>query len=116
MKTKFDLGDEIYMPNDWCKEGYVYLGIVEGVKVCKYDYTLMRRDLKGHYEESKLIEFVYFRGSQSGVMQEEEASQVFKTKEEAISVTIAEKERKLAEAKEGLAKDEATIARLKELL
>ena len=50
------------------------------------------------------------------MMQEEEASQVFKTKEEAISVTIAEKERKLAETKESLAEDEATIARLKELL
>lgn len=116
MKTKFEIGDEIYTPDEWGSKGCFYLGIVEGVKVYKYDYTLMRRNLKGNYKESELIEFVYFRGQQSGEMQETEASQVFKTKEEAISAAIEKKEMELAEAKEQVAEKEAEIAHLKGLL
>ena len=116
MKTKFDIGDEIYQAAQYGEEGYWLLGTVETIKVTKYDYTLMRKWLKGDYQEGDLVEFVYFRGQQSGEMQETEASQVFKTKEEAIRATIAEREEELNEAKEHLAEDEATIARLKELL
>lgn len=116
MKTKFEINDEIYASNEYADDGYSYLGKVETIKVTKYDYTLMRKWLKGDYQEGDLVEFVYFRGSQSGEMQEAEASQVFKTKEEAIRATIAEKEEELSEAKEHLAEDEAEIAHLKGLL
>ena len=116
MKTKFEINDEIYASNEYADNGYSLLGKVETIKITKYDYTQMRRWLKGDYQEGDLVEFVYFRGHQSGEIQEVEATQVFKTKEEAIAATIAEKEMELEKTKEGLAEDEAEIERLKGLL
>lgn len=112
MKTKFEIGDEVFKPNDWGEEGYLYLGIVEGVQVYK-----CRNQWHQKHSDTDTIEVIYYSdkpdGSNSNGI---EATEVFKTKEEAISATIGNKERKLAEAKERLAQDEAKIEHLREML
>ena len=116
MKTKFDIGDEIYQTSQYGEEGYWLLGTVKEITLMKYELEYSCRDLSVAHKVGDLVEVLYFKGSQSGNLQRVEASEVFKTKEEAIRATIAEREEELNEAKEHLAEDEATIARLKGLL
>lgn len=113
MKTKFEIGDEVFKFNTWGKEGYEYLGIVEAVYVYKYRSNLGHR----RNSDDDVIEVVYYSDKEDGSNQNSiEATEAFKTEEEAIAGTIRHMEHELAIAKEGLSEKEAKIARLKELL
>ena len=110
MKTKFDIGDEIYQAAQYGKEGYWLLGTVKQITLVKYE-----SDYYGH-KAGDLVEVLHFARNQSLEMEEVEADDAFKTKEEALRATIAQWEAELIKSRKRLAEKEAEIARLKELL
>ncbi len=116
MKTKFDIGDEIYSVAQYGKEGYWLLGKVEEIALIKYDLEYHCRDLRTGHKVGDLVEVLYFTDTQIGKPQKVEASEVFKTKEEALRATIAIWEAELIKSRKRLAEKEAEIQRLKETL
>lgn len=116
MKTKFDIGDEIYTTDKYGEKGYYLLGTVKQITLMKYELEYSCRNLSVDHKVGDLVEILYFKGSQSGNLQGVEVSEVFKTKEEAIRASIAIREAELLKEKECMVEAEAEIARLKELL
>lgn len=113
MRTIFDLGDKIFIANQYKKEGYDELGEVKEIKLVKYDEDtegqLYADCINAKYGDT--VEIIIYEDCNN--LRSLCAKNAFNNKDEAIMHAIMLKDARLAEMKTKIAEEEKSIAYLK---
>ena len=113
MRTIFDLGDKIFIANQYKKEGYDELGEVKEIKLVKYDEDTEGQLYIGYINAKygDTVEIIIYEDGNN--LRSLSAKNAFNNKEDAIMHAIMLKDARLAEMKTKIAEEEKSIAYLK---